>query len=782
MAILRTLLLVLLLVPTFARAAIEAQAGPYRITLTTQPKVVPVGQAKVVFKIADSSGQPLENLNVTAIAHMPGMFMGEREQRANPIPGEAGRYAMQAAFSMAGAYEVTLKISGAKGASTVVIPIRTGQDTGQESAGGFALLSLLPWIVALALLVFVIYRMRKTDQKMNARAFFSRGTIGGLLLLGVMLFIAFYAVNKLRRPGSMTPLEAQVMEMNTPAPPGATAVQLATVQRGPLAETVRYSGQAVGFVEQDVNPRVTGTIVWMPLYVGDRVKKGQVLARLDTSQIDPQVAERAAMMDMAVQGVGVASTEYQTAIQEVAEARAELAVKRGMVEEAEAMLEAARQERLAMEAEAAAMQTDVASAEAEVSGAEENAKFMAEELRRSKELFAKGAVSRSELQQSESENADAQAKLRQARSMVQQAQAKVNAAKANVRKAGAMVAAAQKKIGQAQADVRSSHASIRARESAAQSAKGNISKERAGVAQARAGYQGATTQKGYSALKAEVDGVVTQRLISPGVVVNPGQTVLRIAQISPIRLQANVPTADLERIQVGAEVSVTGVDSGNPIRTRISSISPSVDPQSRTGVVEVLWPNSNGKMLPGQFVTMQIGVGGSGTALFIPVEALQRPAGAKPFVWLAESGQDSGRFMVKRIEVQTGRTDGKNIEILNSLAAGQQVVTVGAAHLKEGGEVSAPVAEVDAKRPTVEVTVSGFKPDSLTVEQGQPVTITFIRRTDETCGTEVVFPDLKITKPLPLNKPVEVTLIPEESGEIGFTCGMNMLKGKVIVR
>ena len=89
------------------------------------------------------------------------------------------------------------------------------------------------------------------------------------------------------------------MEMNTPAPAGTTAVELATVRRGPIGETASYSGQAVGFVEQDVNARVTGAIVWMPYYVGDKVKKGQVLARLDTSQLDPELAERAAMTNMA---------------------------------------------------------------------------------------------------------------------------------------------------------------------------------------------------------------------------------------------------------------------------------------------------------------------------------------------------------------------------------------------------------------------------------------------------------------------------------------------------
>src|SRR5690606_15227500 len=130
-----------------------------------------------------------------------------------------------------------------------------------------------------ALLGFVVYRMRQTGQKVHWRGLFSRPVLGGLAVLLVMLAIVVYGVNRGRRPGAMTPLEAQGMEMSMPAPPGTAAVELATVRRGPVQSRVRYTGQAVGYIEQDVYPRVTGNLLWMPFYAGDRVKKGQLLAR-----------------------------------------------------------------------------------------------------------------------------------------------------------------------------------------------------------------------------------------------------------------------------------------------------------------------------------------------------------------------------------------------------------------------------------------------------------------------------------------------------------------------
>ena len=780
------LIALFLAIPVVGLASVEVEAGPYRVQLRTQPAVVPVGPAKVALEITDASGKELDGLEVRAIARMPGMFMGEREQRANPVPGDAGAYQFQGAFPMAGPYEVQVKINGPQGASTAIVPLKTGQDTG-AATGGFSILSLIPWIFAIGLIVFVAYRMRATGQRANLGAAFNKGTLGGVLLLGVLLAISVYAVNNWRRQGAMTPIEAQVMEMNTPAPAGTTAVELATVRRGPIGETASYSGQAVGFVEQDVNARVTGAIVWMPYYVGDKVKKGQVLARLDTSQLDPELAERAAMTNMAAEGVGVAATEYQAAIQEVAEARAEVGVRESGVSEAEAMLDAARQEKAAMEADVSAMQSDVANAQAEISAAQENSKFRTDELARMRQLFGQGAVSKSELQEAESEAADAHAKLRQAQAMLRNAESKVSAAHANVRKSEAMVSAAHRRVRMAQAEVRAARAAVASRQKAAEAAKKSISRERAGVAQARAGYQRAAAQRGYSELRSLVDGVITARPISPGTLVSPGQTVFKVAQITPIRLQANVAVADLDQIEVGTSVSIIPrSEKATAIQAKVSSVSPAVDPQSRTGVVEVIWPNADAKFLPGQFVTMRIDVGPPKDTLFVPSEAVQRspgePGAAKTFVWTAKPTGEPGRFTVERKDVQVGVSDGKNVAILSGLSEGQQVVTVGGAYLKEGGEVAASVAEAQAKGPVVEVFASGFKPESVTVAKGEPVTITFIRRSEEGCGTEVLFPDLDINKPLPLNKPVEVELRADKSGELKFSCGMDMLRGKVIVR
>ena len=61
------------------------------------------------------------------------------------------------------------------------------------------------------------------------------------------------------------------------------------------------------------------------------------------------------------------------------------------------------------------------------------------------------------------------------------------------------------------------------------------------------------------------------------------------------------------------------------------------------------------------------------------------------------------------------------------------------------------------------------------------MTLAFLRKDDKNCGEEVVFPKLGIRKKLPVGETVTVELTPQESGEIAFTCGMDMMRGKVIV-
>ncbi len=87
-----------------------------------------------------------------------------------------------------------------------------------------------------------------------------------------------------------------------------------------------------------------------------------------------------------------------------------------------------------------------------------------------------------------------------------------------------------------------------------------------------------------------------------------------------------------------------------------------------------------------------------------------------------------------------------------------------------------------AQTARVLITENGYSRTSINLRRGVPTRITFIRQTDATCATEIVISYYGINRALPLNTPVVVSFTPKRSGEVGFTCGMNMMRGKLIVR
>ena len=82
----------------------------------------------------------------------------------------------------------------------------------------------------------------------------------------------------------------------------------------------------------------------------------------------------------------------------------------------------------------------------------------------------------------------------------------------------------------------------------------------------------------------------------------------------------------------------------------------------------------------------------------------------------------------------------------------------------------------------IRVTVKGgYSPDVIVVRQGAPVRLDFYRDETASCSEDVVFPDFGISRHLPAFKTTAVEFTPEKPGEFSFTCGMNMMRGKLVV-
>lgn len=580
----------------------------------------------------------------------------------------------------------------------------------------------------------------------------------GIGALALTWALSTYVVAKWKRPGSMSLVESLSSDMTRmPPPPGRGAVELAAVERGTVRATVRYTGSAVGYVEQEIYPRVQGWITWMPLYAGDRVRKGQLLAKLDTRELGSRVDERRAGREMREQETGIAHLEYAQSQAAAAQARGEVASKQGALEEVRGMraravgmlkesqsglteannelkamqseFAAARQERAEAEAMLQAAQAEEPEAEAMVAAMEADDTFWQQQIARSRGLLDRSVIAREEFQRDESMAKAATAKVRQAQAKLQGVRSSIRAARARVARSEAMVESALAKIAQlqarvqgteakieqaqaeigaldgrirmAQGDLEAAEANARAMQAMAGAGAKKIAQAHAGLREAQAALATASVVRGYTEIRALVDGVVTQRLISPGVLVNPGQALLKVAQLSPIRLQANVAGADLARIRVGAAVTVRPRDgAGQPVTARVTSITPAIDPVARTGVVEALYPNADARFLPGQYLVMEIATRESQQALRVLSSALRWESAASSavlstneaaYVWLATatSSEALPRFTVRRVRVRTGASDGSYTEVLSGLTVGQQVVARGHEDLEDGDTVAA---------------------------------------------------------------------------------------------
>ena len=92
------------------------------------------------------------------------------------------------------------------------------------------------------------------------------------------------------------------------------------------------------------------------------------------------------------------------------------------------------------------------------------------------------------------------------------------------------------------------------------------------------------------------------------------------------------------------------------------------------------------------------------------------------------------------------------------------------------------IASAAGDSPEVTVVVEGgYSPDVIRARVGRPLRLIFDRRDASPCTDEIVFPDFGIRRALASNARTVVEIRPERAGEFTFSCGMNMLHGRILV-
>ena len=173
-------------------------------------------------------------------------------------------------------------------------------------------------------------------------------------------------------------------------------------------------------------------------------------------------------------------------------------------------------------------------------------------------------------------------------------------------------------------------------------------------------------------------GVISARSATVGAVLPGGQELFRMIRQGRLEWRAEVSSAELVLLKPGMRVSVTAAN-GIPIKGTLRKIAPTVDVQTRNGLVYVDLP-SPGNIKAGMFARGEFEIGSS-QALTLPQSAVLQRDG---FSYVLRVGADS---RVSEAKVNVGRRVGERIEITRGLDAAARVVAAGGSFLADGDTV-----------------------------------------------------------------------------------------------
>lgn len=463
-------------------------------------------------------------------------------------------------------------------------------------------------------------------------------------------------------------------------------VTFTTIQKQALNVNYNLSGTLTAYTETPITFRTAGTVTSVKGEIGQQVKKGAVLATLDTADLNLSLADAnqsvaAAQADLSSANASLkdAQAAKQNAMATVSSANAQLASAQAKIDSArvseQSVLSGARSQEKAQSQNAVnKAQTAYNQAKAEAT--------------RSQTLASNGLLT-------QQENEQAQTALADATDSLKDAQAKLSltlegASDSERADAASAVTQAQTGIASAQATIEQAKASVA-------QAEAGIAQSQAGVDKAKASYDQAITAKNkivlslsYTTLKAQTSGVILEKNVSVGQTVSAGSSgggamggssdPFVIGETTRLKVLLPVADSEISQWKVGQEVSVSLYDD---VRTgKVIKLYPQTNESTGSINAEVTVSNPKQDWKPGQVVkasrqaTTQKGI-------LLPVEAVIS-TGDKPYVFKNIKGKAVQTF------VTVGESYNNQYVIKSGLQVGEQVVVQGADRLFNGDTLATP--------------------------------------------------------------------------------------------
>ncbi len=207
-----------------------------------------------------------------------------------------------------------------------------------------------------------------------------------------------------------------------------------------------------------------------------------------------------------------------------------------------------------------------------------------------------------------------------------------------------------------------------------------LGRSRAEAARAQLGMAERALQD--ASVTAPFAGLVAKRMVSRGDYVQPGKPLFELVALDPIEVEFSIPEVDSSRLGGDRPVNVRLTPFPDEVfAAKVSMISPTIDPRTRTLRVKAVLPNADARLRPGLFARVDLGVAERSGVLMVPEEAvLQRADGAVTF------RLGDGNHVERRL-VKTGLHKDGEVEIVSGLQAGDRVVARGHATLADGALV-----------------------------------------------------------------------------------------------
>jgi membrane fusion protein, multidrug efflux system len=217
--------------------------------------------------------------------------------------------------------------------------------------------------------------------------------------------------------------------------------------------------------------------------------------------------------------------------------------------------------------------------------------------------------------------------------------------------------------------------------------KGNASSEqeyalsRTSYETAKNRFEEAEKQLSYTKITAPISGTITKKIVEEGTYVKAGDPVASIVDVSRLRVRVNVSESNVYYLHPGDRVMITtDIYPGITYKGKISFVSPRGD-DTHNYPVEIEIVNSvKNPLKAGTFVNVEVGIGSSNAALYIPREALQGSIkDAKVYI------ASNGKALLKNIVI--GRGGNESLEVLSGLTDNDKVIVSGQVNLTDNKSI-----------------------------------------------------------------------------------------------